>query len=230
MLAEKIKEDVSASENFFWLPRNFALDLRHPFQWAIKRSLDFSASLAILALLFPMLALVAAIIKMTSKGPIFFSQPRVGKYGKIFVMYKFRTMIEDAEEKLKDIKHLNETNEVMFKVEDDPRITKIGKILRKYSIDEIPQLLNVLKGEMSLVGPRPPLLNEVEKYKKYHHVKFGAIPGITGLWQTSGRADIKEFDDVIKLDYEYIENWNLLLDFKILLKTPKEVITARGAG
>lgn len=200
-----------------------------PFQGKIKRIIDFSLSLAAIIVLSPLLLFVIIAIKADSKGPAIFKQERVGLNEKKFYMYKFRSMVIDAEEQFEKVKKLNQTNSVMFKAKHDPRITKIGTFIRKYSIDELPQLINVLRGEMSLVGPRPPLPRELQHYKHWHHAKFLGKPGLTGLWQVSGRANIKDFDKVVALDYEYIRNWDILMDFVIILKTLSVVISADGA-
>lgn len=200
-----------------------------PFQQALKRLMDIVLSLTAIILLSPLFIIVSILIKIESKGPAIFKQERVGHKHKQFFMYKFRSMVEDAEEKFDEVKDLNHTNPIMFKSAKDPRITKIGKIIRKTSIDELPQLFNILKGDMTLVGPRPPLPRELVNYKQRHHVKFLKPQGLTGLWQVSGRSTIKDFDKVIELDYEYIKNWNLLLDIKIILKTIPAVISAKGA-
>lgn len=200
-----------------------------PVQQAIKRLMDIILSLTAIILLSPVLLLVAIAIKMESKGSVLFNQERIGHKKKRFNMYKFRSMVVDAEERFEEVKELNDTNHIMFKSSEDPRITKVGKIIRKYSLDELPQLFNILKGDMTLVGPRPPLPRELINYEKWHHVKFLRPQGLTGLWQVSGRANIKDFDQVIGLDYEYIKNWNLLLDIKIILKTIPVVISAKGA-
>lgn len=201
-----------------------------PFQQMIKRFMDVTLSLMAIIMASPVLLFIAIAIKLDSKGHVFFKQERVGYKGKYFNMYKFRSMITDAEAKFEEVKKLNNTNHIMFKSEDDPRITKIGKFIRKYSLDELPQLFNILIGDMSLVGPRPPLPRETENYEQWHHVKFLKPQGLTGLWQVSGRAEIKDFDQVINLDYEYIKNWNILLDLKIILKTIPVVLSAKGAG
>lgn len=200
-----------------------------PIQQTIKRLMDIVLSLTAIILTSPILLLVAIAIKMDSKGPILFNQERIGHKQKLFNMYKFRSMVIDAEERFEEVKELNATNHIMFKSSEDPRITKVGRIIRKYSLDELPQLFNILKGDMTLVGPRPPLPRELVNYEKWHHVKFLKPQGLTGLWQVSGRSNIKDFDQVICLDYEYIKNWNLLLDLKIILKTIPVVISAKGA-
>ena len=216
--------------NHLWIARNFSIKSRKPFQWLLKRLLDLSLSIFGIILISPLLILLAAAIKLESKGPVLFKQIRLGLYGKKFYMYKFRSMKDDADKQFHVVKDMNETNDIMFKASNDPRITKIGRFIRKYSLDELPQLINVLKGEMSLVGPRPPIIREVELYNKWHYLRFTTIPGLTGLWQVSGRARIKDFDNVVKLDYKYMENWNLMLDLSLLAKTIPAVIFAKGAG
>jgi exopolysaccharide biosynthesis polyprenyl glycosylphosphotransferase len=182
-----------------------------------------------LVVLWPFLLIAAIAVKLTSKGPIFFRQTRSGVNGRKFVLYKFRTMVLGAEKKLKDLQAHNEMDGPVFKVKNDPRITPIGKFFRKFSIDELPQLWNVLKGEMSLVGPRPPIPDEVNQYDPWHRRRLSMRPGITCLWQVGGRNKIKKFDDWMKLDLEYIDNWSLALDFKILLKTIPAVLFSVGA-
>jgi len=201
-----------------------------PIQSFIKRFIEINGTLLGLILISPILIAIAVAIKLTSKGPILFKQKRIGQHGKEFYIYKFRSMYIDAEERLEELKKYNETNELMFKMQDDPRITGLGKFLRKYSLDEFPQLINVLKGEMSLVGFRPPLPSEVENYKKWHYVRFAMMPGLTGPWQISGRSSIKKFDQVINLEYEYTKNWSLLKDIEILLKTVPVVLFGKDAA
>ena len=201
-----------------------------PIQQVLKRVFDIALSLTTIIALAPLFLVLIILIKKDSKGPALFKQVRVGLKGKHFHMYKFRSMVEDADEQFDKVKKLNNTNPVMFKSKKDPRITNIGKFIRRYSLDELPQVLNVLRGEMSLVGPRPPVPRELRKYKQWHHVRFLAAPGLTGLWQVSGRATIKDFDKVVSLDYEYIKNWNLLFDFRIILKTVPVVLSGKGAG
>jgi exopolysaccharide biosynthesis polyprenyl glycosylphosphotransferase len=227
---KKSKRKPLSNKYKFWISRNFNIGLRKPFQWALKRILDFTLSLVGIIVLSPVLLIIAAAIKLESEGPVFFKQKRLGLYGREFYMYKFRSMKQNAEENLDLLKDLNETNSIMFKMTEDPRITNVGKLIRKYSLDELPQLFNVLKGEMSLIGPRPPLPDEVKRYEDWHYIKFSTYPGITGLWQTSGRASIKDFNLVIKLDFQYAENWNLFQDLYILLKTIPVVIRAKGAS
>ena len=169
------------------------------------------------------------VIKATSKGPVFFAQTRVGINGRRFKIYKFRSMYQDAEERKAALMAQNEMKGLMFKMDNDPRITPIGRFLRKSSIDELPQFWNVLKGDMSLVGTRPPTEDEYEQYKNYHMRRLSIRPGITGLWQVSGRSDIKDFEDVVKLDLKYIDQWSLLLDFKLIIMTVGIVLFRKGA-
>lgn len=202
---------------------------KKPYQQAIKRAMDIILSLTAIICLSPVLLLIAILIKLDSKGPVLFEQERIGYKKKRFNMYKFRSMVVDAEAQFEKVKTLNETNHIMFKSKDDPRITRVGKFLRKSSLDELPQLFNILKGDMSIVGPRPPLERELLNYEKWHHVKFLRPQGLTGLWQVSGRSEITDFDDVIHLDYQYNKNWNILFDMKIILKTIPVVLFAKGA-
>ncbi len=171
----------------------------------------------------------APLIKLDSRGPVLFTQKRIGKNGRRFDIYKFRTMCVDAEEQKESLMSQNEMQGSMFKMKDDPRITRIGKILRKTSIDELPQFINVLKGDMSLVGTRPPTEDEFLNYEPYQRRRVSIKPGITGLWQVSGRSSITDFDDIVKLDCEYIDNWSVGKDIKILLKTVWVVLFGRGA-
>lgn len=185
----------------------------------IKRFLDIILSFFGLILLLPIFLAVSICIKLEArKDPVFFSQTRVGKNGKEFTMYKFRSMVTDAESLLENLLDKNETTGAMFKISNDPRVTKIGRFIRKTSIDELPQLLNVLKGDMSLVGPRPPLLREVAEYTDYHKRRLVVKPGCTGLWQVSGRSNIG-FEEMVVLDLEYINKRNTLFDIKIILRT-----------
>jgi exopolysaccharide biosynthesis polyprenyl glycosylphosphotransferase len=195
----------------------------------IKRLFDFITSGIALVILAPAFMVIAVIIKKTSEGPVFYKQLRCGLYGRRFMFYKFRTMINDAESQLKDLLKYNEMNGPVFKMTDDPRITKIGKWLRKFSLDELPQLWNVVKGDMSLVGPRPPLTTEVEHYDNWQRRRLSMRPGITCLWQVSGRNEIKDFNEWMQMDLEYIDKWSLGLDLKILLKTVPVVLLGTGA-
>lgn len=194
-----------------------------------KRALDMSVSAVALILLSPMLLVVAAFIKLESKGDVIFKQNRIGLNGVPFTMFKLRSMSCGAEEQRSTLEQSNEAvNGVIFKIKRDPRITRIGRIIRKTSIDELPQLLNVIKGDMSLVGPRPPLPNEVSQYSRADRLRLAVTPGITCIWQISGRSDIP-FKQQVKLDIQYIEKQSLWFDLWVLLKTVPAVLKARGA-
>lgn len=195
---------------------------------AVKRAVDVAVASVGLALLIPMMALVALAIKVDSRGPVLFHQTRIGRGGRKFSLYKFRSMCLDAEKIRCTLQEKNEATGPIFKIRNDPRITRMGKILRRSSVDELPQLVNVLKGEMSLVGPRPPLPSEVEHYGDYAIKRLAVTPGLTCLWQISGRSDIP-FDQWIELDLHYIERQSLWLDFSILLRTIPAVLTGKGA-
>ena len=198
------------------------------FDLLLKRGIDVVLSLLLLILLTPLWTLVALLIKLDSPGPIVFKQLRVGKGGKPFQFYKFRSMRVKAEDAITELSDLNEVSWPLFKIKNDPRLTRVGRFLRRTSLDELPQLINILKGEMSLVGPRPPLPSEVEKYEPWHMKRLEAAPGLTGLWQVSGRSDLP-FDEMVMLDIYYIENWSLGLDFRALLQTIPAVISGQGA-
>ena len=180
---------------------------------------------------------MAPAIKKASPGPIFFAQDRVGKNGRIFKFYKFRSMYMDAEERKKELMEQNEMQGLMFKMENDPRIIGsekgpgkgIGNFIRKTSLDELPQFWNILKGDMSLVGTRPPTKAEYEQYDLHHKIRLSMKPGLTGMWQTSGRSDITDFEEIVKLDAQYIENWSLTLDLKLLFKTVAVVLKKEGS-
>ncbi|NJM70245.1 MAG: sugar transferase [Scytonema sp. RU_4_4] len=196
----------------------------------VKRSFDLCCSILLLLLLSPVYVVIAILIKLDSSGPVFFLQNRVGLHSKSFKIWKFRTMVTNAEKLQAKLEAKNEIKDgVLFKMKDDPRITRVGKFLRRYSLDELPQLFNVLLGEMSLVGPRPLPTRDVEKFKTKHFIRQEVLPGITGLWQVSGRSDIDNFEDGVKLDITYIENWSVWLDMQILLKTVKVVFSKAGA-
>ena len=195
----------------------------------LKRLMDLVGGFLMLLLSIPIIAIVAIPIKIQSPGPLFFKQKRVGLNGRVFNIYKLRTMYMDAEERKKDLMAKNKMSGLMFKMDDDPRIIPIGKQLRRLSIDELPQAFNVLRGEMSLVGTRPPTLDEYNQYESHHKGRLSMKPGITGLWQVSGRSDITDFEEVVKLDMTYIDNWSLQLDIKILLRTVAVVVKGRGA-
>jgi exopolysaccharide biosynthesis polyprenyl glycosylphosphotransferase len=192
-----------------------------------KRAFDILFSTVALAVLSPVLAAIAIAIKLDSPGPIFYSSERIGKKGVVFRCTKFRTMVEDAEKRRAEIMHMNERDGVLFKISNDPRITKLGRFLRKYSLDELPQFFNVLLGDMSVVGPRPPIASEVKEYKLSHLRRLDVTPGITGLWQVQGRQD-PSFASYVSLDVTYIDNWSVWLDFKIIMKTVGVVFAGTG--
>ena len=208
---------------------HFVTHAPQPHQMAIKRLFDITSSAAALVVLSPLLLVVAVLIKLTSRGPIFFKQQRVGLHGKTFGMLKFRSMAVNAEELKARLEALNEQTGPVFKIKNDPRITRVGRFIRKYSIDELPQLLNVLRGEMSVVGPRPPLPQEVEKYAAWQRRRLSVRPGLTCIWQVSGRNQIS-FEEWMYLDMQYIDNWTLLTDLRLLLKTVPVVLTGHGAS
>ena len=207
---------------------------RKDFALIIKRFIDLTVSGVILIILSPLLGMISIIVKLDSKGPILFKQKRMGKGGKNFYFIKFRSMKVGADEMKKELMAQNESDGLLFKIKEDPRVTRVGKFLRKFSLDELPSLLNVLPGKMSLVGPRPlpyedlKRAEEIEEYRIWLNKRTEVLPGITGLWQISGRSDLS-FKDMMKLDLYYVANWNLWLDFKILLKTIPFVIKGKGA-
>lgn len=193
----------------------------------IKRALDWILSFLALIVLAPLMAAIAATIWLDSSGSPIYISDRVGKNGQRFRCFKFRTMAEGAELMQAHLAFFNERDAILFKLTHDPRVTRFGKFLRKYSLDELPQLWNVVRGEMSLVGPRPPLISEVRQYAPEHMVRLSVLPGLTGLWQVQSRQD-PSFDAYIALDRQYVENWSLLLDLKILMRTP--LVVLRGTG
>ncbi len=195
----------------------------------IKRLIDIIFSSIALVILSPLLTIIAVIIKLTSSGPVFFKQERCGLNGRKFVFYKFRTMFEGAEAMLDSLKKFNEMDGPVFKMENDPRITPIGRFLRKFSLDELPQLWNVIKNDMSLIGPRPPLPKEVKEYDYWQRRRLSMKPGLSCIWQIKGRNKIRDFEEWMKLDLEYIDNWSLWLDVNILLRTIPVVVFGIGA-
>lgn len=198
-------------------------------QEMVKRAIDIVGSLVGLIITAVVTPFVALAIRIESPGPIFFAQERVGKNGRRFKIYKFRSMYIDAEERKKELMEKNQMSGLMFKMDDDPRITKVGKFIRKTSIDELPQFYNILIGQMSLVGTRPPTVDEFNQYNLYYKRRLSMTPGLTGMWQVSGRSSITDFDEVVKLDLEYIDNWSVGLDIKILFMTVVTVLFRRGA-
>ncbi len=198
-------------------------------QLFLKRCVDVIGALAGLVITGLLLPIIAVAIKLESRGPIFFGQTRVGENGRIFTCWKFRSMFRDAEERKNDLMARNEMRGAMFKITDDPRVTKVGRFIRKASVDELPQFWNVLVGDMSLVGTRPPTPDEVATYKNWHHKRISIRPGMTGLWQVSGRNKIRDFDEVVRLDIRYIEQWSLWFDIRLIFKTIWVVLTRSGA-
>ncbi len=195
---------------------------------AFKRAIDVGLILFTLPVTLPLSLLIALAIRLDSKGPALFRQTRVGKDGQLFTCYKFRTMVQDAEQRKAELVALNEADGPLFKIRQDPRITRVGQLLRRSSLDELPQLWNVLCGEMSLVGPRPGLPNEVEQYELWHRRRLEVTPGLTGMWQVLGRSDTS-FDEMVRLDIYYAENWSVGMDVRILLKTIPVVLLSKGA-
>jgi exopolysaccharide biosynthesis polyprenyl glycosylphosphotransferase len=194
----------------------------------LKRSIDMILATTALILLSPLMGIIAALIRLESRGPVIWTQVRIGKRAQSFTVYKFRSMYPDAENRLADLEALNEAEGPLFKIRNDPRITRVGRVIRKLSIDELPQMVNVLRGDMSIVGPRPPLPREVAQYDVWQQKRFEVLPGLTGLAQINGRSDLG-FEETLRFDFYYIENWSPLLDLKIILKTIPKVLLAKGA-
>ena len=201
---------------------------RSPEKLFLKRLSDIFVSAVLIFLSLPLWVIIPVLIKRDSSGPAFFSQERVGRNGRRFIIYKFRTMVAGAEKMQEKLRYLNEVDGPAFKMKNDPRVTRIGRFLRRTSLDELPQVFNVLKGDMSMVGPRPPIFSEVVQYRLWEKKRLSVTPGITCLWQISGRSELK-FDEWMKLDIQYIENWSLTLDLKILLRTISAVLSLKGA-
>lgn len=196
----------------------------------LKRLFDWSFAIFLLLIFSPIYLLIAILIRIDSPGPIFFRQTRIGLHGRQFKVWKFRTMVVNAAELQKNLEALNQNKDgVLFKIKDDPRITRLGRFLRRYSLDELPQVFNVLLGEMSFVGPRPLPIRDVEKFQDSHFIRQEVLPGITGLWQVSGRSDIDNFDDVVRLDASYIETWSIWMDISIILRTVLVIFQKKGA-
>jgi exopolysaccharide biosynthesis polyprenyl glycosylphosphotransferase len=203
--------------------------IREPMAYrAAKRVFDLLVAIAALVLLLPIIPLIAVMIKLDTPGPVFFRQQRVGRRGRPFAFYKFRSMFVDADERKKEVEALNEQDGPVFKVRSDPRVTNVGRFLRRSSLDEIPQIFNVVKGEMSIVGPRPPLPSEVLRYQPWHRRRLEVTPGITCLWQISGRSHLS-FNEWMRLDMEYLKQRSLRADLVIFFKTIPAVIARKGA-
>ena len=200
----------------------------NPFLVGCKRALDIAASAVCLVLLAPLLAVLAVLVKLTSPGSVYYRWQVVGRGGHPFTAYKFRSMHPSADALKKQLESLNEMRGPVFKLTNDPRVTKFGLWMRRYSLDELPQLYSVLKGEMSLVGPRPPLVTEYALFTEFQKQKLAVKPGMTCLWQVNGRNDVKDFDDWVRLDLDYIRRWTPMLDVWILLKTVREVFAGSG--
>lgn len=203
--------------------------VRPPAKRVTKRAIDLAGAILLLVGCAPIMLIVALLVRCTSRGPVIFTQERCGLGGRRFRFYKFRTMVDGAEDQQASLGHLNEVTGPAFKITRDPRITRLGAVLRKTSLDELPQLWNVLRGEMSLVGPRPPMPDEVSTYTARQLERLSVTPGMTGLWQVSGRSTINDFETWLELDLTYVRRWSLWLDFRILAKTIVVVISARGA-
>ena len=193
-----------------------------------KRLFDLVLAGGALVLLSPLLLVVAALVRLHDGGPVFFRQARVGREGKAFGMLKFRSMVVDAEQRLDELRHHNDFDDVLFKMKKDPRVTPLGRFLRRWSIDELPQLVNVIRGEMNLVGPRPPLSSEVDRYADDVHRRLLVRPGLTGLWQVSGRSGLS-WDESVRLDLYYVDNWSMTSDLVIIAKTVRAVLGKSGA-
>jgi lipopolysaccharide/colanic/teichoic acid biosynthesis glycosyltransferase len=196
--------------------------------WFLKRTSDLLIAPLLVVVSSPLWLIVALAIKIESRGPVLFSQWRVGQHGRLFRMHKFRSMVEDAEIRIDEVAHRNESDGPLFKVSDDPRVTKVGRVIRRLSLDELPQLLNVILGDMSLVGPRPALIHEVAQFPRWVLQRLEVRPGLTGLWQVSGRF-LLPFDEAARLDVFYAQNWSFAMDFRILAKTVPVVLSGKGA-
>ena len=196
--------------------------------WLVKRAFDLAVSSLVLVVGLPVWLAIAAAIKLNARGPVFYRDPRIGLGGQEFEMFKFRTMVAGAAEQQAQLERRNEAEGALFKIRDDPRVTRVGAALRRFSIDELPNMLNVLRGEMSLVGPRPLPLRDYALLEEWHRKRSDVLPGMTGLWQISGRSDLS-FDDLVRLDFYYLENWSIWLDISILAKTLPAVLARRGA-
>jgi len=196
--------------------------------WVTKRGFDLVVSAAIVVIGLPLWLLIGLAVKLSSHGPVFYSDERIGLGEQTFRMLKFRTMVAGADQEQAALERVNEASGALFKIRDDPRVTSVGRLLRRLSLDEVPNVINVLRGEMSLVGPRPLPLRDYERLEPWHRRRYNVLPGVTGLWQVSGRSDLS-FDDLVRLDFYYLENWSIWLDISILIKTPAAVFSQRGA-
>jgi len=196
--------------------------------WTLKRSFDLVVSALIVVVGLPIWVVIAAAIKLTSRGPVFYADPRIGLGEQEFRMLKFRTMVADADRQQQQLERENEATGALFKIRRDPRVTSVGRALRRLSLDEVPNVINVLRGQMSLVGPRPLPVRDYERLEGWHRRRYNVLPGITGLWQIGGRSDLA-FDDLVRLDFYYLENWSIWLDISILFRTPAAILSRRGA-
>jgi exopolysaccharide biosynthesis polyprenyl glycosylphosphotransferase len=219
------------SEHFDW--EHFLPEQAATWRWRagrrVKRVLDVVGSAVGLVALSPLLVVIGALVRLTSPGPVLYRSEYVGRRGRRFVGYKFRSMVSNADALKEAMAHLNHMEGPAFKIRNDPRVTRVGRFLRKYSLDELPQLWNVLKGDMSLVGPRPPLPDEFERFEAWQIGKLTVTPGITCYWQINGRSDIHDFNEWVELDLKYIRSWSLVTDFRILLRTVPAVFRGHGA-
>lgn len=197
-------------------------------QLRVKRGVDLVLSALLLVLLAPSFLLIAIAIRLDSRGPVIFRQTRCGKDGRLFTFFKFRSMVDGAEDQQENLEDFNEADGPIFKIRNDPRLTRVGRVLRRTSLDELPQVWNVLRGDMSLIGPRPPIPSEVLRYEPWQRRRLLAVPGITGLWQVSGRSELS-FEEMVELDFEYIQRWSLWLDLRIAVRTVLTVLSTRGA-
>jgi lipopolysaccharide/colanic/teichoic acid biosynthesis glycosyltransferase len=219
---------MSIAQDQVHLPVVLSSHWRSFFHLFCKRAFDLLGSLLLLLLLSPLLVVLALLVKLTSAGPVLYRWRVVGKGGRPFVGYKFRSMVTNADELKAELENRNEMTGPVFKLTHDPRITPLGSWMRRYSLDELPQLFSVVRGDMSLVGPRPPLVTEYERFTEYQKQKLAVMPGITCLWQVSGRNQVRDFDEWVRLDLEYIRDWSLTMDLKILLRTVSEVFAGSG--
>jgi len=197
-------------------------------EWATKRTFDLVVGALIVLLGLPLWVVIAAAIKLTSRGPVFYADQRIGLGERPFAMLKFRTMVAGADRQRAQLERANEASGALFKIRRDPRVTRVGRVLRRLSLDEVPNVVNVLRGEMSLVGPRPLPVRDYAKLEPWHRRRYNVLPGVTGLWQVAGRSDLS-FDDLVRLDFYYLENWSIWLDISILFKTPAAVLSRKGA-